>query len=163
MKRSGNIEIRAGVQDLLRRLAELGPIRDQEAAEIVTSMKRSFTWIEQNMDAASPDEKFQRRQLEHARSEWQNLMALRAAPKLKRAPRGLSKLYREADKVLEREGADYSTSDVRLALKAAGVVTSIDSDAKVLHWIADNGAPKRTTFKQFDTGLSRHRARLRKK
>jgi hypothetical protein len=149
---SGYIEIRAGMDKLLRELAEREPIIDPGAQMIVLSMKRCFAAIEGNMAAAQPDEAFQRRMLEAARSEFSNLVAELSAPKLNPPPRGFSALYREAIGVLEREGADTSAKGVLRALQTAGVVKKWTT--KSVRWVDDNGRPHSTAFVQFAKRLS---------
>jgi len=72
--------------------------------------------------------------------------------------RPLSLLYREALAILESEGIDLPSKRVRLALEKAGVIRD---DSGLLRWTDDAGRQKETSWKQFDTSLSRHRARIR--
>jgi hypothetical protein len=77
-----------------------------------------------------------------------------------RPPRGQNRLYREVLEILESRGVECSAHDVRTALIENGIV---ERRGDWLHWTADNGAPKKTHIKQFDSSLSRHRAALRDK
>lgn len=70
------IEIRAGVDDLLRRVKARGPIKDPEAAVSVALMQQLFTFIERNEKSVHPDEDFQRRMLDAAKEEWHNTVVL---------------------------------------------------------------------------------------
>lgn len=72
--------------------------------------------------------------------------------------RGISLLYREAVAILEREGVDFPAKRVRRALEKDGVIRV---ESEILHWTDGDGRQKRTPIKQFETNLSRHKARIR--
>lgn len=71
--------------------------------------------------------------------------------------RGLSRLYREAVAILKREGADLATKLVVRALENAKVVRD---ESQILHWTDDAGKQQETSWKSFDTNLSRQRKRI---
>src|SRR4051812_16544100 len=64
-------DIRAGVEQLRRLLAERGQINDADAASCAAMMETMFAIIESNTD-----QDFQRRMLDAARNEWHQLTIL---------------------------------------------------------------------------------------
>lgn len=71
---------------------------------------------------------------------------------------GLSRLYREVVSIMKREGADISTKSVWSALQKAGVIRV---ESEMFYWTDDKGIQKKTSMKQFESSLSRHRKLIR--
>ena len=133
-----NIEIRAHVEDLKRRLADLGPVERIKNAEVrawAQQIQTTLTFIERNMAGAKPDEDYQWRAVKHAWQQWHNLVVTRdIVPTLKakqdlseaaknsaiksklKAAKNDAKLKNEAKKILETNPAmTFSALALRLS------------------------------------------------
>lgn len=99
--------------------------------------------------------------LEGADTVRRDILALqytRSGIEFAASKRGLSRLYREAVAILKREGADLTAKRVIRALENAKVVRD---ESQILHWTDDAGKQQETSWKSFDTNLSRHRKLIR--
>lgn len=75
-------------------------------------------------------------------------------------PRGRSRLYREAEAVLERDGRDTPAKAVLTDLERRGVVAV--TKKMMMRWRDDADRPKRTTFAQFEKQISKIRGDVRR-